>query len=126
MPLGLMRFSSHPKNGYLLLPFLFQRCIHIDLPRRDGDGSFPRFESGFLHREFVLSGGDSEPVTADTLVSFVVDNATAAMVSPSATITSGQSSATFTVTGLAPAGSVTIGAVLNGAEVTSHVQVVGP
>jgi len=48
------------------------------------------------------------------------------LLTPSAVILSGQSSATFTVTGVAPASSVTIEALFNGAEVTSHVQVVGP
>jgi predicted deacylase len=45
-------------------------------------------------------------------------------VTPSVAILAGQSSATFTVFGLSPAGSVTITASANGTVITSHVQVV--
>jgi hypothetical protein len=64
------------------------------------------------------------PFLTDTTVTFAVDDASAATVTPSVAILAGQSSATFTVFGLSPAGSVTITASANGTVITSHVQVV--
>ncbi len=86
----------------------------------------PEFTTVQVGSQVTLTVNMTAPVTADTLVNFDTPEPGAVLVSPSVVIPASQSSATFTVTGVAPASSVTIEALFNGAEVTSHLQVVGP
>jgi collagen triple helix repeat protein len=79
---------------------------------------------------FVAVGGQTTltvntnaPVLTDTTVSFTVSDPGAVTVTPSAFITAGQSSATFTVSGLALSPDVTITASTASLSITSHVSV---
>jgi hypothetical protein len=83
----------------------------------------PSFAFVAVGGQTTLTVNTNAPVLTDTTVSFTVSDPGAVTVTPSAFITAGQSSATFTVSGLALSPDVTITASTASLSITSHVSV---
>jgi hypothetical protein len=83
----------------------------------------PSFASVAVGGQTTLTVNTNAPVLTDTTVSFTVSDPGAVTVSSSAFIAAGQSSATFTVSGLALSPDVTITASTASLSITSHVSV---